>query len=237
MRRLLDRGFLLAQVVERWQARAIWVISRADSDYPRRLKESLREDAPPVIYGCGDKGLLEAGGLAVVGSRNANETLLKYAANVGKLTALANRTLVSGGARGVDQAAMSGAIEAGGTVSGVLADSLEKATLNREYRNRLLKKQLVLISPYDPNAGFNKGHAMQRNKLIYRSRRQFSNCKLGFGKGEALGQVQSSSLINCGSFLCTCGQQESLRLDWKPFLEGAQFLGQTLLLRPRWNIS
>lgn len=167
MRRLLDRGFLLAQVVERWQTRAIWVVSRADSDYPRRLKERLREDAPPVIYGCGDRGLLEAGGLAVVGSRNADEMLLKYAANVGKLTALANRTLVSGGARGVDQAAMSGALEAGGTASGVLADSLEKATLNREYRNRLLKKQLVLISPYDPNAGFNKGHAMQRNKLIY----------------------------------------------------------------------
>jgi predicted Rossmann fold nucleotide-binding protein DprA/Smf involved in DNA uptake len=27
--------------------------------------------------------------------------------------------------------------------------------------------QLVLISPYDPAAGFNVGHAMQRNKLIY----------------------------------------------------------------------
>ena len=27
--------------------------------------------------------------------------------------------------------------------------------------------QLVLISPYDPSAGFNVGHAMQRNKLIY----------------------------------------------------------------------
>jgi DNA processing protein len=26
---------------------------------------------------------------------------------------------------------------------------------------------LVLMSPYDPNAGFNVGHAMQRNKLIY----------------------------------------------------------------------
>ena len=27
--------------------------------------------------------------------------------------------------------------------------------------------RLVLISPYDPAAGFNVGHAMQRNKLIY----------------------------------------------------------------------
>lgn len=38
---------------------------------------------------------------------------------------------------------------------------------NREQRNLLLDGQLVLISPYDPSAGFNVGNAMQRNKLIY----------------------------------------------------------------------
>jgi predicted Rossmann fold nucleotide-binding protein DprA/Smf involved in DNA uptake len=39
--------------------------------------------------------------------------------------------------------------------------------MNRDHRNLLLQGRLVLISPYDPNAGFNVGHAMQRNKLIY----------------------------------------------------------------------
>jgi predicted Rossmann fold nucleotide-binding protein DprA/Smf involved in DNA uptake len=62
---------------------------------------------------------------------------------------------------------MRGALEAGGKVSGVLADSLEKATMNREHRSLLLEGQLVLMSPYDPSAGFNVGNAMQRNKLIY----------------------------------------------------------------------
>ena len=62
---------------------------------------------------------------------------------------------------------MSSALEAGGRVAGVLADSLEKTVMKRENRNRLLEGQLVLLSPYDPNAGFNAGHAMQRNKLIY----------------------------------------------------------------------
>ena len=46
LQRLLGRGFLLSQVIERWQARAIWVVSRADAEYPRRLKARLREDAP-----------------------------------------------------------------------------------------------------------------------------------------------------------------------------------------------
>ena len=167
LQRLLGRGFLLSQVIERWQARAIWVVSRADAEYPRRLKARLREDAPAVIYGCGDMGLLESGGLAVVGSRHVDDSLIDYTMAVGRLAARAARTLVSGGAKGIDQAAMRGALEAGGKVSGVLADSLEKTTMNREHRNLLLDGQLVLISPYDPSAGFNVGNAMQRNKLIY----------------------------------------------------------------------
>lgn len=164
---LLGRGFLMSQVIERWQARAIWVVSRADAEYPRRLKARLREDAPAVLYGCGDIALLESGGLAVVGSRHVDESLIDYTMAVGRLAAHAERTLVSGGAKGIDQAAMRGALEAGGKVSGVLADSLEKTTMNREHRNLLLNGQLVLISPYDPSAGFNVGNAMQRNKLIY----------------------------------------------------------------------
>lgn len=167
LQRLLGRGFLLSQVIERWQARAIWVVSRADAEYPRRIKARLREDAPAVIYGCGEMALLESGGLAVVGSRHVDDSLIDYTMGVGRLAARAGRTLVSGGAKGIDQAAMRGALEAGGKVSGVLADSLEKTTMNREHRNLLLDGQLVLISPYDPSAGFNVGNAMQRNKLIY----------------------------------------------------------------------
>lgn len=167
LQRLLGRGFLLSQVIERWQARAIWVVSRADADYPRRLKARLREDAPPVLYGCGDINLLESGGLAVVGSRHVDDVLIDYTMNVGRLAARAHTTLVSGGAKGIDQAAMRGALEAGGKVSGVLADNLEKTAMNREHRNLLIEGQLVLLSPYDPSAGFNVGNAMQRNKLIY----------------------------------------------------------------------
>ncbi len=164
---LLARGFLLSQAIERWQTRAIWVVSRADAEYPRRLKPRLKDDAPPVLYGCGDASILDAGGLAVVGSRHVDDALVEYTEGIGRLTAQARRTLVSGGARGIDQAAMRGALEAGGKVAGVLADSLERAALNREHRNLLMAGQLVLVSPYDPSAGFNVGNAMQRNKLIY----------------------------------------------------------------------
>jgi DNA processing protein len=149
------------------QARAIWVVSRADPEYPRRLKSLLKEDAPPILYGCGEIGLLESGGLAVVGSRHVDESLIEYTIGVGRLVARSGRTIVSGGAKGIDQAAMRGALEAGGKSIGVLADILERTAMNRENRNLLVDDKLVLVSPYDPGAGFNVGHAMQRNKLIY----------------------------------------------------------------------
>jgi len=164
---LLGRGFLLSQAVERWNARAIWVISRADSRYPKRLKARLKEDAPPLLYGCGEIAVLEKGGLAVVGSRHVDDELIAFTENVGRLTAKAHRTVVSGGAKGIDRAAMHGALQEGGDVAGVMADSLERAALARDNREPLMEGRLVLISPYDPAAGFNVGHAMQRNKVIY----------------------------------------------------------------------
>ena len=165
--RLLGRGFLLSQAVERWRTRAIWVVSRADAGYPRRLKKRLGENAPPILYGCGDSSILNTGGLAVVGSRQVSDTLISYTEDVGQLAAAAPRTLVSGGARGIDQAAMRGALEARGRVTGVLGDSLEKTVTRREYRDALMGGRLVLVCPYDPAARFQVGHAMQRNKLIY----------------------------------------------------------------------
>ena len=165
--RLLGRGFLLSQAIERWRTRAIWVLSRADSGYPRCFKKRLGEDAPPILYGCGEASILNTGGLAVVGSRSTTDPLIEYTEGVGRLAAESQRTLVSGGARGIDQAAMRGALEAGGCVAGVLGDSLERAVMRREYRDALMGGRLVLTCPYDPSARFQVGHAMQRNKLIY----------------------------------------------------------------------
>ena len=164
---LLGRGFLLSQAVERWRSRAIWVVSRADGQYPRRLKKRLKDGAPPVLYGCGDASIPNTGGLAVVGSRHVNETLIAYTEDVGRLTAASRHTVISGGARGIDQAAMGGALEAGGNVVGVMADGLERAAVRREYREALMGGRLALICPYDPAARFHVGHAMERNKLIY----------------------------------------------------------------------
>ena len=164
---LLGRRSQLTQAVEFWTSLAIWVAGQTDEQYPKRFIEHMKDHAPPIVYGCGDTELLNTGGLAVVGSRDVDPELVEFTENVGRLGARAHQTLISGGARGIDQAAMRGAAESGGKVIGVLADSLEHAAVNRGNRELLTDSRLTLITVFDPSAGFNVGHAMQRNRLIY----------------------------------------------------------------------
>jgi predicted Rossmann fold nucleotide-binding protein DprA/Smf involved in DNA uptake len=142
-------------------------MTRSDPDYPARFKQRLRTDSPAVLFGCGNRALLNGGGLAVIGSRNATENDLAYSRDLGALAAGNGYSIVSGGARGVDKASMLGALEAEGTAIGVLADSLLRACSSAKYRPYLMANNLVLISSFYPEAGFNTGNAMQRNKYIY----------------------------------------------------------------------
>ena len=164
---LLRRGLLLSQAVENWQTRSIWVVSRADHNYPSRYKQLPGQYRPPVLYGCGDQTLLQNGGLAVIGSRKISENLIEYTERVGRLAANALCTIISGGAPGVDQASVRGALSVGGTAAVVLPGELEKAAMSRTNREALMGGQLALISPFDPRSRWSVGQAMSRNKLIY----------------------------------------------------------------------
>src|SRR5262249_44061850 len=76
---LLARGVSLATKVERWHRMGLWIVSRAEATYPERVRRVLRHQAPPVLYGVGDRALLGRGGLAIVGSRDTDEDGLEFA--------------------------------------------------------------------------------------------------------------------------------------------------------------
>jgi len=163
---LLGRGFMLSMAVETWQSAGVWVTSRNETDYPERLFR-LKQNAPPLIYGCGEKRLLTRGGLAIVGSRDVDGVGEEFTKRAATSAAREEMQVVSGGARGVDQLAMLAALEAGGTVVGVLADSLLRSATSGNAREAIQDGCLTLVSAFDPEAGFNVGNAMQRNKHIY----------------------------------------------------------------------
>ncbi|CCF83385.1 Rossmann fold nucleotide-binding protein involved in DNA uptake-like protein (fragment) [Nitrolancea hollandica Lb] len=164
---LLERGGSLALAVESWANRGIWVLGRGDNAYPERLRRRLGRQAPLLLYGAGNLDLLQGGGLAVAGSRDADAGAIDFTRRIAGACAGEDIPIIAGGARGVDAEAISSAIVEGGRAVGVLADSLARAITARRYRDHLRDGALTLASPFDPAAGFNVGNAMSRNKIIY----------------------------------------------------------------------
>lgn len=161
---LLKRRAELKDAMHRWNHLGVWAIGRGDAEYPQILKRRLKYKSPAVLYGSGDKSF--AGGVAIVGSRKAKREALDYTRQLGRFYAQKGFRVISGGAEGVDKAAISGALAGGGKVTGVLATSLVNEALNQ--LDAVNKGQLTLISHVDPDAGFSvQQRAMERNRLIY----------------------------------------------------------------------
>ncbi len=164
---LLGRGGPLAIEIERLASRGIWITTLGEESYPRRLAETLGDQAPPLLFGVGSHPLAGQDSLAIVGSRDADEEALGYAESVAASAVKGGLAIVSGAARGIDAAAMTSALEHGGSVIGVVADGLEKRIREPQVRAWLADDRLCLLTPYGSNTGFSVGAAMGRNKLIY----------------------------------------------------------------------
>ena len=167
IKRLLERKSGLALALEKWSKAGVWIINRGEDDYPKVLKSKLKELSPPLMFGIGNSKLLNNQFVGVVGSRKVSEEELSIAKSLGKRISEEGYGVVSGAAKGCDEMSMIGALENNGFSIGYVSDSLLRKSTSNVYRNHIIKGNLCLLSPYNPEAGFNIGNAMSRNKLIY----------------------------------------------------------------------
>jgi predicted Rossmann fold nucleotide-binding protein DprA/Smf involved in DNA uptake len=164
---LLDRGIALALKVEQYENIGIWTLTSSDPEFPQKVKDTLRDNCPPVIHGFGNINLFKNQSIGVVGSRNISEEHRDVAQSIGAVCAKNSITLVSGGAKGVDINSMKGAINSGGTIIAVLADSLLKRAKDPSSQELASNDQALFITNYSPEIEFSVASAMGRNKLIY----------------------------------------------------------------------
>jgi len=166
LRALLGRGRLLGLSATKWLNFGIWALSRADESYPERLRK-LKGFAPPLLFGAGPPAHLNDGGLAIVGSRDANEDAVEFTRLVAQRCAAQGIQVISGGARGVDREALTAALDSGGRAVAIPVESLLKVVADRTVRDAIREERLTVATPYDPEVGFTVGRAMGRNKVIY----------------------------------------------------------------------
>lgn len=79
----------------------------------RSLEKPIANGCTSVLFGCGNKALLQAEGMAIVGSRDAPTADLRYTQQLAAKLAQQGICVISGGARGIDECAMASALEAG----------------------------------------------------------------------------------------------------------------------------
>lgn len=147
-----------------WGEVGIWCLTAVDADYPAKLLGRLRSKAPPLLFGVGPAALLGAPGIAVAGSRDAAPSALEVAHRLGEQCHRRGLTVISGAARGADQAALTGALAAGGSAVAVLACELLTRARHAEAADA---GRLVVVSPFEPDAVFSAARAFARNRLIY----------------------------------------------------------------------
>src|SRR3989475_6393485 len=174
-------------------------MTRVDDAYPARIRKTLKHQAAPVLFGAGELTIFHQSMIAVVGSRNLEESGAAFARHLGAICARASVTVVSGGARGTDRISMQAGLDSGGHAAGVLADSLSKSIRQPDVRELVADGRLVLLTPYRPDNGFSVGAAMGRNKIIY-------------GAAD-YAAVVSSDYQKGGTW---AGAVEALKNDWCP---------------------
>lgn len=167
LRTLLDASTALSFEQDRLHEGGVSLIAAIDDQFPAVLRGRLGAACPPFLLVAGPIDWLSNPGLGVVGSRDADDIALEAARTSAALAVQHRMPVVSGLARGVDQHAMAGALDAHGVVVGVPAEGILKVSRNSEVRRRVHSGELCIASPFGPNAPFQAGNAMGRNKIVY----------------------------------------------------------------------
>ena len=148
----------LRQYLQRGDSLDCYPITRLDPCYPVAVRRRMGLDSPGVLWAKGDVTLLNRPAVAVIGSRDLREENLRFAREAGRQIAAQGFVLVSGNARGADQAAQDACLEAGGCIISVVADELWKKPL----QNRGL---YLALEDFDQR--FSTPRALQRNHVIH----------------------------------------------------------------------
>jgi len=139
-------------------------LRQSDIGFPVRL--ATYDDAPRWLF---VKGTIHNGpSIGIVGSRACTSYGLQLAQEYGAAAAAAGWVVVSGLARGVDAAAHTGALSAGGHCTAVLGSGIDVVypRTNRDLHDRLLKRSGGVMSEFPPGTRPDAWRFPTRNRVI-----------------------------------------------------------------------
>lgn len=151
------------QIVQRL---GLTVLSLGDKKYPKLLSEI--PDPPIILYVKGDPGALDNLNIAVVGSRRCSPYGLQMATRIAEELAGAGAAVISGLALGIDGAAHTATLQAGGITVAVLGNGLDQIfpSSHSGLARRITESGGAIISEYAPGTPGLKFNFPLRNRII-----------------------------------------------------------------------
>jgi DNA processing protein len=148
--------------MDRWGVR---LLIRGDPAYPPLLAQIF--DPPALLFVRGDLGDSVSCAVGLVGSRRCSSYARSVADQLARDLAAAGLSVVSGLARGVDTAAHTGALAAGGHTVAVLGSGLANVypTENRRLADRIAESG-TMVSEFAMTADPDAWHFPARNRII-----------------------------------------------------------------------
>ena len=145
------------------------IIPINSDDYSPTLKSNLKlKFAPTLLYVKGNMQLLKENSVAVVGSRNASATSLKFTRIIAQKCTKDYQVVVSGFAKGVDKQALDETLAAIGQSIIVLPQGIMTFSSGfRKYYSQIVQGDVLALSAFHPKVPWSVGLAMRRNTYIY----------------------------------------------------------------------
>jgi predicted Rossmann fold nucleotide-binding protein DprA/Smf involved in DNA uptake len=164
---LLQRGGSIIIDYGELEKYGIGIVTIFDEQYPKQILQKLGEKSPILLYYCGNLDICnETKFIGVVGSRNSNSDDEKFVNEwVNELKG--SFGIVTGGARGVDSIASLAGIKNEMNVIEFLSSRMVDRIKIFEINEAIYNRKLLLLSETVPQARFDVGLAMSRNKYIY----------------------------------------------------------------------
>jgi DNA processing protein len=151
--------------LERWERAGIRMASVLDREYPSNLR--MIHQRPPVLFLRGMADERDAVSVAVVGTRQATPQGLEQARELAAGLAARKVSVISGLAAGIDTAAHTAALAAGGRTVAVIGTGIDRAypAQNAALQQEIATKGLV-ISQFLPGAPPTKTSFPMRNAVM-----------------------------------------------------------------------
>jgi DNA processing protein len=143
-----------------------FLIGYTSDDYPTLLKQI---SAPPILlFGYGNKALLEQPQIAMVGSRNPSLSGKQVARSLAKELSESGWGVVSGMAMGIDATCHLGALDAGGFSVGVVGAGIDQIypKRNKEVYARMNGLHGCIVSEFSPGVMPRPENFPRRNRII-----------------------------------------------------------------------